>query len=65
VNIVGIVQPVHAVDLVVVFMKPVILQFIGDIDQDEKEAGNTNGQANDIQNGVIEMLQNVSDGNDH
>jgi hypothetical protein len=33
-NVIGIVQTVQAVDLAVVLMEPVVLQFIGHIDQD-------------------------------
>ena len=55
-NVIGIVKTVHAVDPAVVLMEPVVLQFIGHIDQDKKEAGNPDGQTHNIQNRVVEFL---------
>ena len=46
-----------------VLMKPVVFEFIGDIDQDEHETGNADGKTQDIQNGIVEMLQDIPDGN--
>jgi hypothetical protein len=43
-------------------MKMIILQFIADVKKDEKETGDAYGQANDVQQGIIEVLQNVPDG---
>jgi hypothetical protein len=47
-----------------VLVKTVVPQFIADIDQDKKETGNTNGQSEYVQNGIIEMFQDIPDGND-
>ena len=62
-NVVGIVQTVHAVNLRMVFVKTVILEFVSDVNQDKQKTGNPDGQANDIQEGIIEMFQDIPDGN--
>jgi len=44
-------------------MKTIILQLVGDIDQDKQKTGNADGQPHDIQYGIVEMLQDIPDGN--
>ena len=46
-----------------ILMKPVVFQLIGDINQNEQETGNADGQTQDIQNGIVEMLQDIPYGN--
>ena len=48
VDFIGVVQAVHSVNLLMVFMEAVVLKFIGDIDQDKQETGDSDGQAKDI-----------------
>jgi len=44
-----------------ILMKAVVFQFITHINQNKQEAGNTDGQPNDIKQGIIEMFQEVPD----
>jgi len=60
-NVVGIVQAIHSVDLAVVLMKFVVFQFVGHINQDKKKAGNPDGQTQYVQKGIVEIFQNISD----
>jgi hypothetical protein len=60
-NVVGIVQTIHPVDLAVVFMELIVFQFVGHIDQDKKKAGNPDGQTQYVQKGIVEIFQNISD----
>ena len=62
-NVIGIIQAVHPEDLVMIFMKTIILHFVGDIDQDKQKTGDANGQTHDIQYRIVEMLQDIPDGN--
>jgi len=62
-NVVGIIEAVHPEDLLMILMKTIKLQFVGDVDQDKQKTGDANGQSYDIQYGIVEMLQDIPDGN--
>ena len=42
-------------------MELVVFQLVGHINQDKKKAGNPDGQTHDVQKGIVEIFQNISD----
>ena len=45
-------------------MKPVVREFVADVDEDQQATGDAKGEAQDIDDGVRSFFPKVSNGND-